>query len=81
MTLDEFIDLIDNTLPPAPEDELAAFESRLGGRLPDDYRDFLVRTNGGVARDSYRFKGPVPVHGTWVAILNRVFGFREELHL
>jgi len=38
MTMDDFITLIELKSPPAPLDQLEAFEAELGGRLPDDYR-------------------------------------------
>lgn len=34
--------------PPLSEADIASFEQQIGGTLPDDYRDFLVTTNGGV---------------------------------
>jgi hypothetical protein len=49
MTMDEFVTLIELKSPPAPQDRLEAFEAELAG-LPDDYRQFLARTNGGVIR-------------------------------
>jgi hypothetical protein len=47
MTLDEFISLVEDKSPPAPENELAAFETAIGQALPDDYRYFLANCNGG----------------------------------
>jgi hypothetical protein len=32
---------------PASEDQVAAFESRVGASLPADYREYLLTTNGG----------------------------------
>jgi len=32
--------------------EIAAFESRLGFHLPQDYREFLLQTNGGMVPDA-----------------------------
>jgi hypothetical protein len=37
-----------NRFGPLTEDRLAAFESELGTTLPDEYRAFLLRHNGGV---------------------------------
>jgi hypothetical protein len=80
MTMDEFVALINLTLPPAPQDQLEAFEAELGARLPEDYRQFLIRTNGGVIRGWYRFKGRTPRGEIWHAYLHHICGFREELH-
>jgi SMI1 / KNR4 family (SUKH-1) len=80
MTMDEFVTLIELKSPPAPQDQLEAFEAELGARLPDDYRQFLARTNGGVIRGWYRFKGRTPGGGLEYAYLHHVGGFREELH-
>jgi hypothetical protein len=67
MTIDEFIALMKDIDPPAPADQVAAFESTIGGRLPDDYREFLIRTNGGNIPGWYRFKGPTPDVRSWTA--------------
>jgi cell wall assembly regulator SMI1 len=80
MTLDEFVTLIDLKSPPAPQDQLEAFEAELGSRLPNDYRQFLARTNGGVIRGWYRFKGRTPRGEMWSTYLHHVCGFREEPH-
>jgi cell wall assembly regulator SMI1 len=81
MTMDELVALIDLKAPPAPQDQLEAFEADLGARLPDDYRHFLARTNGGVIRGWYRFKGRTPQEETCYAYLHHIGGFREEPHL
>lgn len=41
MTIDEFLNMVDDKAPPAPGNELAKLEGMLGGPLPDDYRQFL----------------------------------------
>jgi hypothetical protein len=81
MTIDEFIALMEFKAPPAPQDQLEAFEAELGAELPDDYRQFLTRTNGGFISGWYRFKGPTPSGETWFAYVHHVCGFREELHI
>lgn len=47
MTIDEIIGQVKDKSPPAPPDELARFESLIGCALPDDYRLFLAKCNGG----------------------------------
>jgi hypothetical protein len=81
MTMDEFVALMEFKAPPAPQDQLEAFEVELGTTLPEDYRQFLVRTNGGVIRGRYRFKGLTPRGETQFAFIENVCGFRAEPHL
>jgi SMI1 / KNR4 family (SUKH-1) len=81
MTMDEFVTLIELKSPPAPPEQLEAFEAELGGRLPDDYRKFLIRTNGGFVRGWYRFKGRTPRGEIRSAYVHHICGFHEEWHL
>src|SRR5262245_35298266 len=78
MTLDEFLAVIDDKQPPAPLDSLEQFESQIGHRLPEDYRRFLLRCNGGYAAGSVVFQGPTPEGNTADACPNHIGGFREE---
>jgi hypothetical protein len=64
MTLDELIARVEDKLPPAPEDQLAQFEAGIGHCLPEDYRYFLVRCNGGHLGGRYG--------------INTIGGFRKE---
>jgi hypothetical protein len=80
MTLDEFLAVIDDKLPPAPLNALEQFESQIGRRLPEDYREFLVRCNGGYAAGAVVFQGPTPEGNTADACPNHIGGFREESH-
>jgi hypothetical protein len=80
MTMDEFVALMACKSPPAPQHQLGAFEAELGTELPADYRQFLVRTNGGHISGWYRFKGLTPRGETWFAYVNHVCGFRDEPH-
>jgi SMI1 / KNR4 family (SUKH-1) len=43
---------MEDVRPSVDEPAVAAFEQRLGYRLPDDYRRFLLETNGGRPDDS-----------------------------
>jgi hypothetical protein len=81
MTMDEFITLMELKSPPALEEQLEAFEVELGAGLPDDYREFLVRTNGGFLGGRYRFKGTTLAGETWFAYIHHIGGFRQEPHL
>lgn len=40
--------------PVVTESAIAAFETELGAMLPDDYRDFLLKVNGGRTARSHR---------------------------
>src|SRR5262245_37569566 len=81
MTTDEFIALVDDGTPPAPQEDLEAFEGELGARLPGDYRRYLARCNGGCLHGNYSFEGPTPGGRRWPAWIHHVCGLREELHL
>jgi hypothetical protein len=65
--------------PPSPA-EVEAFEVEIGTPLPDDYRQFLLRSNGG-RLDWYRFAGPTPDGKAWPVITSEVGGLREESDL
>jgi hypothetical protein len=80
MTVDEFITLLRHTEPPVPESELEAFEADLGARLPEDYRQFLLRVNGGSIPEwsRYRYKGLSPDGRTRYAVVSEVGGLRAE---
>jgi hypothetical protein len=39
-------------------DAVEAFEALIGTRIPEDYRTFLIASNGGYLSKCYRFKGP-----------------------
>ena len=73
MTLDEMLSAIDDKLPPAPSDAIAAFEQKISATLPPDYREFLIRCNGGYAAGNLVFPGPIGD-----VSLNHIGGFREE---
>ena len=78
MTLEEFLEHIDSKAPPAPEKAIRSLESDLGGTLPDDYRAFLVRCNGGFCGGSLWFKGPTPEGEKADAGVHHIGGFRRE---
>lgn len=78
MTLDELLAAIDDKLPPAPPDVLEKFEALVGERLPEDYREFLVRCNGGYAAGYVQYHGPTPEGQSADACVNHIGGFREE---
>jgi hypothetical protein len=43
-------------VPPPSQDELEAFETEISATLPDDYRQFLLRSNGGSLDGRYCFE-------------------------
>jgi hypothetical protein len=65
--------------PPSPA-EVEAFEAEIGTTLPDDYRRFLLRSNGG-RLDWFRFDGPTPEGKAWPVVISEVGGLREEADL
>src|SRR5688572_2713309 len=46
-----------NPFGPLPPDRLEAFEARIGDRLPEPYRSFLLEHNGGVPANQSRIYG------------------------
>jgi hypothetical protein len=61
---------MDRRGPAVTEADVAAFETRLGRKLPDDYRDFLLQVNGGRPDDEHcEFS---------VGIVNRLFSLHDE---
>lgn len=80
MTIDEFLQQIEHRQPPAPAVPLAELEAELGCALPADYRDFLVRCNGGFVGGELWFFGPTPEGHSVQAGVHHVGGFREESH-
>ena len=46
---------VEDYLPPAPMDQLLAFEMGIGHSLNEDYRQFLIRCNGGQYFGNYAF--------------------------
>src|SRR6516225_8537519 len=63
-------------LPPSPG-QVEEFEAEIGTTLPDDYRRFLLRCNGGKV-DWYRFEGLTPEGKSWIAVISDVGGLGEE---
>jgi cell wall assembly regulator SMI1 len=75
MTLDEFVARLVDREPPASPGDVEALESEIGSRLPDDFRRFLMRCDGGYAAGTC-FVGPKPDgEDTYVTIAD-VFGLR-----
>jgi SMI1/KNR4 family protein SUKH-1 len=70
MTPDDFLASIKSKLPPAKAEALAAFESAIGTRLPESYRAFLIRCNGGYCSGNVEIPGNAAIH--------HVGGLREE---
>jgi hypothetical protein len=67
------------TPPPSP-DQVEAFEAEIGTRLPDDYRQFLLRSNGGKI-NWHEFQGPTPEGQEWNTVIDQVGGLRDERDL
>ena len=80
MHLDYLLEMIDQKLPPAPREKVLHFERVIGAPLPDDYREFLIRCNGGFLGGSVCFAGPTPDGQPGDACINHVGGFRQEAH-
>jgi hypothetical protein len=80
MTIDDFLAVIEDKLPPTPLTELAAFEEAIGYPLPETYRRFLIACNGGYVGGKLWFKGPTPEGRSADAGIQHLCGFREERH-
>ena len=78
MKVEEFIESIENRAAPAPPDRLANLETALGASLPNDYREFLLRCNGGYIGGALWYVGPTPDGGSADAGVHHVGGLRDE---
>jgi hypothetical protein len=78
MTIDEFLQAIKKTAPPAPTHKLAQLEVALGVLLPEDCSGFLQACNGGYVGGSLWYKGPTPAGDPAEAGVHPIGGFREE---
>lgn len=80
MTIDEFVTLMRHAEPPVSEREVESFETEIGTRLPEDYRQFLLRVNGGSIPEwgRYRYRGQAPDGRTRYAVVSEVGGLRAE---
>ena len=52
--------MIEKTAPPAPLDNIVILEGEIGASLPDDYRRFLIGSNGGYLGGALWYTGPTP---------------------
>lgn len=78
MTIEEFLDQIREKKPPAPPEKVSRLENELGVALPDDYRQFLIRCNGGYVGGALWFQGPTPEGKAADAGVHHIGGFRDE---
>jgi hypothetical protein len=58
MVLDEFITWVQFQRRPVREADVARFEHEIGTKLPEDYRAFLLKCNGGSVGGELWFQGP-----------------------
>lgn len=71
MKLDDFLHHVRDKKPLDSDAEIVHFEEALGERLPSDYREFLLRCNGGYTGGAlWHCERDVGVH--------HIAGFREE---
>jgi hypothetical protein len=80
MTIDEFLQVIEEKAPPAPIGKLVELEGALGAPLSDDYRQFLAKCNGGYVGGAFWYEGPTPTGDPADAGVHHIGGVREESH-
>ena len=78
MSMDEFLAHVEDSSPPAPVADLRALERELSVELPDDYRQFLLRCNGGYVGGRLWYRGPTPGGEPADAGIHHIGGFRSE---
>ena len=77
MTADEIQALIEDTVPPATEEQIRAFEAEIGHTLAEDYRAFLARCSGGRVDWKCEYQGASPDGGNCVHPLRTINGVRR----
>ncbi len=81
LTVDAFLELVEDKLPPAPEEQILELEGDLGVMLPEDYRRFLQLCNGGYVGGALWFFGR-DSEGEEIEVgVHHINGFREESYL
>ncbi|HEX8311972.1 MAG TPA: SMI1/KNR4 family protein [Chthoniobacteraceae bacterium] len=69
---------------PATEEQVRLIEERIGKRLPDDYREFLLTVNGGYRPDPGIFDVPGEGTSEWHGVLGFAgrgsYDLRRHLH-
>ena len=78
MTIPELISCMEHTQPPAPADVLEKLETLLKCRLPEDYRAFLLSTNGGSIANGYLWFRPNDEDVADGVGLDVIGGLRDE---
>jgi len=78
MSIDELLAHVENTSPPAPIAAVRELERDLAATLPEDYRQFLLKCNGGFVGGRLWFRGPTPTGEAADAGIHHVGGFRTE---
>ena len=62
--------------PPTNDQVIAEFEGRHGFRLPDDYRSFMLKQNGGRAAEQVKLRAKVS--GKKISSLDELFAFTDD---
>jgi hypothetical protein len=78
MTADEIQALLEDTVPPATEEQIRAFEAEIGQTLPEDYRAFLAQCSGGSVDSIFEYNGVSPDGGECVHPLRTINGVRRS---
>jgi SMI1-KNR4 cell-wall len=78
VTIIEFIAQVQDKFPPAPANKLTQFEATIRHALPDDYRFFLINSNGGYVGGRYWYRGKNPDGEKVEAGVHHIGGFRDE---
>lgn len=73
MTIDELLAEMREKRPPVPERELHELEAKVGHRLPEDYRRFLLACNGGFLQGRFAFGQ--------LSSISSVYGLRDDISL
>ena len=78
MNIEEFLKEIEDKSPPAPQDKLENLEKKLGVKLPEEYRDFLIKCNGGYVGGRYWYTDEA-ADGKYIEVgVHHIGGFRDE---
>jgi anti-anti-sigma factor len=77
MTADEIQARIEDTVPPATEEQIRTFEAEIGHTLPEDYRAFLARCRGGSTDWKCEYEGVSPDGEKRSLLIGTINGVRK----